>query len=70
MILNSPRLIDMMQSLNPPYGKREKREAEKLCSGQTLLCRFVDRNYSSYCTRGVLKEKYKKAGIDYFFIPK
>ena len=47
-VLSPPSTLHIMQHLNPVANTNKKRSVEKLCSGQTLLCRSMHLRVSDW----------------------
>lgn len=61
----SPKMLAVMQKLNPIGSSKKPRLANKLCSGQTLLCRSLGLKVAHWNQRQFDHKKFYIEDIDY-----
>jgi DNA-3-methyladenine glycosylase len=61
----SQKEIGIMQKLNPQKNKKEPRSIEKLCSGQTLLCKALGLKVKEWDQKSFDKNKFYIEDIKY-----
>ena len=64
----SPEMIRIMQNNNPHPNSPQPRPLDKLCNGQTLLCKSLGLKVPVWNQQGLQKESF--ALIDYGYRPK
>jgi len=62
-VISPEEQLDVMRSLNP--GARGSRELNKLCSGQTLLCRSLDLKVPDWNQRTLQKSHFYLSDVGY-----
>ncbi len=61
---SSPNMLALMQKLNPTKSL-EQRKLEKLCSGQTLLCKSLGLKVKEWNQKNFDREKFFIADVNY-----
>ena len=62
---NDPKMIQTMQWINPIKGSNKIRDPEKLCSGQTLLCRSLNIKVKEWDQKQFDRKKFYIADVGY-----
>jgi len=62
---NSAKMLAIMQQLNPAKNTQQIRPIEKLCAGQTLLCRALNLKVRDWDQQGFDRERFFIEDVGY-----